>query len=1503
MARRPSKRSQSELRGLAVAAGLVKPGKPGQPITLPAITVTLAVPSLDYQAAQGTLVASLPPVPAGATRTIAGDSRLALNGGKTSVVVGSGALSPGATLTAIITDTLAGATNSPVSAVVNVPVTATLPAITASTANPTVAADAPAGTVVLTLSAVPAGATRTWSGDGQLVLNSAKTALVVASITAASGGTITGSVTDTLAGATNSPVSKALSVAVTSVLPAITASPASPTVAADAPAGTQVVTLSAVPAGATRAWSGDGQLVLNSAKTALVVSAITAASGGTITGTVTDTRAGATNSPVSKALSVAVTSVLPAIAVSPASPSFAAGAAAGSVIATLSAVPAGASRSISGDGRVVLNSTKDALVVGLTASSAGSAVSVTVTDTRAGATNSPLSQAISISVTAAAARVLATNVAEASMPARQPSSNGGNELTIVRQVRLVSAMTDLELVYRNGTVNADGTTTGAPALTGFGASLRPAGSSSAPAVASFGGSTEIALASGAVARAVFTGPFAAGLYELRTYLKKTDAAAFQGSNATASWHSGGGFVAGKHLADASVDLGDTNASPYPPLAILGTPSGTAPKTFLLYGDSIAAGLEDNNGSANSDGDRGGFSKGITAAGAAHTRFTVPSMSMRTAASSACRASLLEALTLSHPDWILDEMGVNDFLQDGASLADWQARKVAIWDWFVANGYSGRVIATTITPTNGTADAARQSANSWMLGKPHPALRDVWDVALAVTGSSTGTAYTIGLSGDGVHPNSDGHNTVATFIQGKVAALGSSGSTVTPWTWNAGSASPYVTVADALATFKNTGSGTATFDRVTATPKLKATGKVVMGLDLTMPLTFGGTDFSLLLAIGTPAGLTQNFSSDIPDTLSVSFTDQKASINNSGTATQPVHWDGHDPAIDMTAAMLAFDFDALKWTLRFANTGWGLDANLDITSADRTAWYSLPTAFTSGSDLSVFARTAFFQAEETCSAKLLSTADQLASRFPSVSYAGFTPIAGAGSTSTDPSTADPNDTSGGTSYVTPSGAGDGADGSYTFGETVVADPVASRGRLRVATTPLSAGSGDQLTFWAHDYFSTQGVNVNLMEEVNRDRINFVTGFLKHLRPALIRVALTSTDTNIINMYKALCDAVGCKMVFQGMSFNDYSESTMAQKAAACVARVKALGGAQYIAWLEGMNEADLNLWRFGASDNATAISMMVDMHTRCYDALKADAATSGILIAAPSCTGTNGQVSTDVNTAIKGMSSKYDAGNARWYSGKWEPNMPTGGVDGNGYGTVEYELAKARATANGKVPVVITECGYHNAIQNVTLEYPHLPVREDTASLYMPDVFTRPYSQGARVVTNYQVTDFSSGTQTDKANDQENFGYLRYGARTVKPAGITMARFNAKLRDDATAPAMVAIPAYTLTGVSNLVRYNFQKSNGQYIIVLKDGRRAVDVDTEKWSGSTRTAPFNPNALLIYPGSTGNIKFTSKDWSKVEWYNVHLDTTVLLTKKDDGSYDLPMSQKTGMLILTP
>lgn len=1195
---------------------------------------------------------------------------------------------------------------------------------------------------------------------------------------------------------------------------------------------------------------------------------------------------------------------LPAITASPSSPTFVAGAAAGTSIATLSAVPAGASRSISGDGRVVLNSTKDALVVGLTASTAGTTVSVTVTDTKAGATNSPVSATISISVTASGTvtRYLATNMAEATMPNTQPAGSGGNELTRVRTFYLPVAMDDLEFTFSNTTVNADGTVTGAPAFTAFGASLRLASSSAAPVQGSFSGSTEIALASGAQATCVFTGPFAAGLYEYRAYTKKTDSTAFRGSYATASWYSGGGWLAGKHLTDATVDLGNTNAAPFTPIAIKGKPSSSAkPVSFLLYGDSIATGFYDSSNSADRNGDLGGFSKGITAAGAAHARFTTPSMSMRTAASTACRAALLAQLQAAKPDYILDQMGVNDFYQDAVSLAEYQTRKNAFWDWCVTNGYSGKVIATTVTPSNGTADAARQSANTWLLTKPHAALAAVWDVAAAMTGSTTGSAYTSGLSDDALHPNSSGHNTLKTFIQGKVAALTSGGGTVvTPSKWSTTDKTALAVIggtSNDTATIQGNGTDTQSYQYAVLETRVVGNADTVVGFNISG--TFDGSDFALVFVRRSDYAQA-GFADAVPNSFVIRLTEGLAHVDGAQVGI----WQGTGVDASKVLVPIKRSGGVNKVAYRFATMDWLVNQpTVNIQTGDgmldgSAAWGT--------DDLCVMLLQIFVGPTNTMAAQVISTADGLASAFPGVTLTGYTPIAGTGGGSggTGGGTSG-SDTSGGTSYVTPSGAGDGADGTYDFGTTAIADPVAARSRLRVATTPLKAGSGDTETFWAHDYFSTQGINVNLMEDVNRDRINFVTGFLKHLRPALIRVALTSTDTNIINMYKALCDAVGCKMVFQGMSYNDYSESTMAQKAAACVARVKALGGSEYIAWLEGMNEVDLNLWRFGSVDQATAISMMVDMHTKCYDALKADAATSGILIAAPSCTNTNGSVSTAVNTAIQGMSSKYDAGNARWYSGKWEPNMPASGVDGNGYGTIDYEIAKARATANNKVPVVITECGYHNAILNVTDAAPHLPVREDTASLYFPDIFTLPYMKGARVVTSYQVSDFSTSgaLQTDKRNDQENFGMLRYGARGVKPGGITMARYNAKLRDDTAAPTMAAIPAYTMGNATNVVRRNFMKSNGQYLIAMRDGRRAVDVDTEKWSGGKRTAPFNPNALLIYPEYTATINFGTKSWSKAEWYNVHLDTTTVLTKDGSGNYNIPMSQKTGLLILTP
>jgi hypothetical protein len=94
----------------------------------------------------------------------------------------------------------------------------TLPSITATPSSASVQTDVAAGTVLTTLSAVPAGATRTVTpNDGRVVFNGAKTALVRGG-TAATAGTTSYTVTDTLAGATNSPRTVSFALTFTAVV-------------------------------------------------------------------------------------------------------------------------------------------------------------------------------------------------------------------------------------------------------------------------------------------------------------------------------------------------------------------------------------------------------------------------------------------------------------------------------------------------------------------------------------------------------------------------------------------------------------------------------------------------------------------------------------------------------------------------------------------------------------------------------------------------------------------------------------------------------------------------------------------------------------------------------------------------------------------------------------------------------------------------------------------------------------------------------------------------------------------------------------------------------------------------------------------------------------------------------------------------------------------------------------------------------------------------------------
>ena len=167
----------------------------------------------------------------------------------------------------------------------------------------------------------------------------------------------------------------------TIILPVITVTPAAPTFAVNA-VGT-FAALSAVPAGATRTISGDGRVVLGAGGITLAVGLIASTVGTSVPVTIIDTKSGAPNGTLVLSIPVTAAQVptaLPPITVTPAAPTFAAGTS--GVFAALSAVPAGATRTIIGDGRVALGVGGDTLVVGLTASTAGTSVPVTIADAK-----------------------------------------------------------------------------------------------------------------------------------------------------------------------------------------------------------------------------------------------------------------------------------------------------------------------------------------------------------------------------------------------------------------------------------------------------------------------------------------------------------------------------------------------------------------------------------------------------------------------------------------------------------------------------------------------------------------------------------------------------------------------------------------------------------------------------------------------------------------------------------------------------------------------------------------------------------------------------------------------------------------------------------------------------------------------------------------------------------------------------------------------------------------
>ncbi|MFC7492780.1 MULTISPECIES: hypothetical protein [unclassified Nocardioides] len=225
-------------------------------------------------------------------------------------------------------------------------------------------------------------------------------------------------------------------------------------------------------------------------------------------------------------------------------------------------------------------------------------------------------------------------------------------------------------------------------------------------------------------------------------------------------------------------------------------------------------------------------------------------------------------------------------------------------------------------------------------------------------------------------------------------------------------------------------------------------------------------------------------------------------------------------------------------------------------------------------------------------------------------------------------------------------------------------------------------------------------------------------------------------------------------------------------------------------IEGVNEWD----HFGGGDGwpreATAWQRGL------AEAARADPATSGLPLLSPALAfGQN-------YPALGDLSPWSDVANAHAYPGADRPGAAVGPM-----------IDALRGAVTGG-PVVVTETGYHNAV-NDRGSFRGVP--EGVAGQYLPRLLLEHVLRGhARVYTYELIDEFDDPSHTDR---EANFGLLRHDL-TPKPAYLAMRRLIGLLADDPPAafePGRLRVRTAGMPADGR--RLLTQRSDGTYVLLL------------------------------------------------------------------------------------
>ena len=197
-------------------------------------------------------------------------------------------------------------------------------------------------------------------------------------------------------------------------------------------------------------------------------------------------------------------------------------------------------------------------------------------------------------------------------------------------------------------------------------------------------------------------------------------------------------------------------------------------------------------------------------------------------------------------------------------------------------------------------------------------------------------------------------------------------------------------------------------------------------------------------------------------------------------------------------------------------------------------------------------------------------------------------------------------------------------------------------------------------------------------------------------------------------------------------------------------------------------------------------------------------------------------------ALGNLSSEMDYGNSHTYTGGAMPMV-------SGYGSLKFNLDKAALNSRAD-PVVVTETGYHNAVNT---QNGHRPVSEEIAAVYIPRLLLSYFDKG--IVRTYLYEFINAFSDSTLTNREAAFGLLRNDG-SEKPVYRAVQTLLRLLEDPGSAFQPGSLH-YELSGNTRGVQQVLlQKRDGTFYLALwieasgwdRDARRELRVSDQQLS---------------------------------------------------------------------